>query len=296
MKRLILFPAVLLLTTFTWASGSEKALTPPTDFDRRLVENGKVNQQWVSNTSMKETLPNGTLNWYYNPTNQPSNLTVQQVVGAMETATQRWAQMCNIKFNYMGVTSAQVDLSTSAYDSINVLQFMKMPVWISTSSAYTQWYVSNGRIVDADIALSTNRSWDIATIDAVLTHEVGHAIGLAHSQVPESIMFSAPYHPEPYLRTLRGDDATGCAELYGVASTALTNRILNWAEESYSSLLKSISEPTRSDIGYTYRYYPQSQIYLGSKEGNAYYLGSNGLIQDLGPLSSFAARAIAAGF
>lgn len=295
-EHLRVFIFVLLLATVPYAIATEQPAIGPIDFARKFVENGKVSQQWVSNTTHKEVWSNNTFNWYYNPTDQPSYLSDWQVVEAMKTATQRWAQMCNISFNYLGITPVQANLTQSGYDSINVIQFSKMPVWINTSAAYTQWYVTNGRIVDADIVLSTSRVWDSTTLDAILTHEVGHAIGLAHSRAPESIMFSAPYHPEPYLRTLRGDDAAGCADLYGASPNALTNRILNWAEESYSSVLKSTAEPTNFYAGYTYRYYGQSEVYLGSKDGVAYYLGVDGVLQEIGPLSQFNARAAAAGF
>ncbi len=46
-------------------------------------------------------------------------------------------------------------------------------------------------------------------------HEIGHVLGLAHSDGPSSIMFANPYNNAQYESTIQGDDIAACAGLYG---------------------------------------------------------------------------------
>jgi hypothetical protein len=54
-------------------------------------------------------------------------------------------------------------------------------------------------------------------------HELGHLLGLGHSDRPASILYANPYHPERgYMRNLKGDDIAGCVALYGASGKART--------------------------------------------------------------------------
>jgi hypothetical protein len=142
-----------------------------------------------------------------------------------------------------------------------------------------------------------------------MTHEIGHGLGLGHSSVAESVMFAAPYHDFDYTSILRGDDAAGCAALYGAAPDALANRTMNWAEVTYPEAFKSDIAPTNylASIrataaqtsfvnGFTYRHYPVSNSYLGTKDGVVHYVGPDGVLQNVGQLSDFTATVAAGGF
>jgi len=79
---------------------------------------------------------------------------------------------------------------------------------------------STGEIVDADIELNAVQrtfSTDDDPVDAdllsALTHEAGHALGLAHSDDREATMYPET-HSNTRLRTLESDDEEGICEIY----------------------------------------------------------------------------------
>jgi hypothetical protein len=84
--------------------------------------------------------------------------------------------------------------------------------------------VETAEIYDSDVEINTAQARftttetppaDDADLDAVVTHEVGHFLGLAHSEVSASTMRSIGYQlGTTGLRTLAPDDISGICEIY----------------------------------------------------------------------------------
>jgi hypothetical protein len=77
-----------------------------------------------------------------------------------------------------------------------------------------------GQLVDADISFNgLDYRWSVGTDDvfvdfrSIALHEVGHFLGLAHSQDPSAVM-RVDYEEGQLVRTLAPDDAAGIAALY----------------------------------------------------------------------------------
>ena len=74
------------------------------------------------------------------------------------------------------------------------------------------------------------------------------------------------------------------------------DRTFDWAESRYGKYFPS-HEPTATWSGYTYRYYPSSGNYLGTKDGRVIlHNGGDWNLQDVGALASFVDLAAQQGF
>jgi len=238
------------------------------------------------------------INWYYNPANQPGNLDTNAVINAIKVGAARWSGMCNITFNYLGLSSNAPNMygDSSTVDQVSVFGWGVLQGSDSVYSALTKTWFIGSNMIDADIMMNITQSWTITEVEGIMTHELGHALGLNHSNEQQSVMFANPYNPVTYMRTLRGDDAYGCAILYGAASTARANRVFNWAEATYPQYLAPSLAASGTQSGYYYRYYPDTNSYVGSKDGISYYMGPDGVIHDMGSESSNWLKAAIAGY
>ena len=249
--------------------------------------------------SAQERWSGGNVNWYYNPAGQPTNLQTQDVVNAIQTAAARWAGMCNLTFTYMGTTSAvpNVRSTSGTIDQTNVVGWGLLTAEMAGYGAYTKWWYNGSHfLIDADVVINTAYNWTLQNVESIMTHEFGHFIGLNHSNVQASVMFANPYNSYSYQRTLRGDDAEACAALYGASANAESNRAMNWAEQTFPSLLTPSPSASGTAYGYYYRYYAGTNTYVGSKDGRAYLMGSDSIIRDQGALADYAATLRSAGF
>jgi cell division septation protein DedD len=159
------------------------------------------------------------IKYYYNHTNAPSNFTKAQVEGIIKTSMSRWSTVCGIKFTYMGESAAPFVANKKV--GVNVI------TWGNADGAsgvtYSYWSTARNSkqmlLSEADIDMSVSQVRDATTYEAIMNHELGHMVGLNHSDVSESIMFANPYKTVQYMLTLRNDDITGCQGLYGAAGT-----------------------------------------------------------------------------
>jgi hypothetical protein len=69
-----------------------------------------------------------------------------------------------------------------------------------------------------------------------------------------------------------------------------TDRLLDWAEDTFPTLLSPRRQVTGQALGYKYRFYPNTGVYAGSKDGFAWFWDSrtpDAVILNLGTLRSF---------
>ena len=214
-------------------------------------------------------------------------------------ALDRWAGLCCLTFTYMGTTTVTPNVSSTSatVDRVIVFGWGALTDEMAQYGAYTLWWRDGaGAIFDADTVINTAYRWSLQDVETVMTHELGHAIGLNHSDKQMSVMYANPYNSYEFQRTLRGDDANACAALYTASANADSNRAFNWAEQTYPQLLTPHPAPSGTFDGYYYRYYPSTDTYVGTKNGNAYLMESDKLIRDQGRLSGFTNIVRGAGF
>ncbi len=156
--------------------------------------------------------PSRSMEWRYNHAGAPSSLTPAAVVDVIQGALNKWGRVCNFTATYGGPTNGV----PFTRDNENVVGWGNTTNPANTS----RWFMaSTGFIVEADVMLSPAYI-DPAEIDAIMTHEGGHLLGLEHSDVQNAVMAGPPltsYNTLDFQRTLRADDIAGCVALYGAA-------------------------------------------------------------------------------
>jgi hypothetical protein len=80
------------------------------------------------------------------------------------------------------------------------------------------WYVTSDTNPEADIVINSRVNWDSIDLATVLLHENGHALGLGHSDAPDSVM-AATYTVANL--TLSEDDIRGITYLYPASAESL---------------------------------------------------------------------------
>ncbi len=162
----------------------------------------------------------GALRWRYNHANAPPAYSgnkaaaIQQLIAAAD----RWNAACGIQIVYDGETSAAPRTFVSGQpDEINVVGWQTPDIGIA--GATYDWYriYTPGvlTLVDADMLLDPVYVTTPAQMALTATHEWGHAIGLGHSHIGQTLMSGPPDSQYSNFTDLTGDDVQGCRCLYG---------------------------------------------------------------------------------
>jgi hypothetical protein len=158
----------------------------------------------------------GTIPFYYNPEN--SGLSSQEISDAFDKSALEWSYQY-IELQNKGETNRKfVDYQDEEYVIFFEDDWKESPEILAIS--YT-WSNSNGEIVHFDIEINsehfswaTNGNEDRHDLQNTLTHELGHVIGLDHSDVDEATMAPASHIGETKKRELHIDDKEGHEFIY----------------------------------------------------------------------------------
>jgi cytochrome c553 len=75
----------------------------------------------------------------------------------------------------------------------------------------------------------------------------------------------------------------------GLPNSNDTDRLLDWGEDTFPQLLSPRRQPTQQLLGYTYRFYSATGIYVGTKDGSVWFYDSRApgaTVRDLGSMRS----------
>jgi hypothetical protein len=179
-----------------------------------------------------------TVPFVYNSTDAPADWTVAEMEAIFDASIAEWEGYCNITFNYGGVDNTAGlddfadDVVAFGWDNLCLepseaptcqpsgrAAGRAGPAWTTaTEVQFGHWlylegtmkldhqvYASGGTTQAEIIRANTN-------IQATTTHEIGHLIGLGHSDRPDSIMYANPYNSISH--TIQ-DDIDACRTMYG---------------------------------------------------------------------------------
>ncbi len=133
-----------------------------------------------------------------------------------------------IDCEYQGMTA----IDKIAADSTNMLKWAKGKDWPLGGNVVAVCYVWSNQInaiTDFDIVFN-NKNWGWSTtgqsgrmdVGNIATHEVGHALGMDHSEIQDAAMWHKVKQGDISNRTLHPDDSTGISVLY--PRTNINNR------------------------------------------------------------------------
>jgi len=80
------------------------------------------------------------------------------------------------------------------------------------------------------------------------------------------------------------------ASYLGLPNSNDTDRLLDWGEDTFPQILSPRRQITGQQLGYTYRFYPDTGVYVGTKDGAVWYFESRtpgAAIVRLGTMRSF---------
>ncbi len=155
-----------------------------------------------------------------NPTNT-QGMPADEVKGAVQRAFDAWEGVdgSNIRFRNDGNSK----ISEHGHeDGVNVVFFESAwPAdWDDDLLAMAlTWNVDGGEIIAMDIVVNEGHQWAIGggqgyDLQNALTHEVGHAIGLAHTEDTIATMFGSSSMDDREKRDLADDDEQAARFLY----------------------------------------------------------------------------------
>src|SRR5687767_11760000 len=188
--------------------------------------------------------------FYVNPSN--ADVSSTSAIWALQYAMNVWNNAgSSFHFQYGGTASD----NSSAYDNRNVILFRNQSNGSAIASTYSWWNSSN-QLLDSDIIIwdgpftfytGTSGCGGIANsayLEDIATHELGHALGLSHSNYSDATMYPNYSYCSQEGRTLASDDVNGLKALYGggaSSNTAPTVSISSPANSASFSAYTSLS-------------------------------------------------------
>ncbi len=167
--------------------------------------------------------PGGTVAWVYDPAGAPAVFADEgRTVAVLQRAFSEWSGVADLSFDFRGVDRSR--------DRDDMVDGVVVVGWGNlTATGVTQIFWSSSRrtelgydpIEDGWVLFDLRYGWDRgdpglteSSLFGVAVHEIGHLIGLGHSNVPRSVMYANPYN---HLQYPRWDDVEAARALYGPA-------------------------------------------------------------------------------
>lgn len=211
----IIKPVILCMSAYTYAFSTHAS---ELDYQSIPIEDTISHLRYKPSpgSSRYRKWATHTVEWWYNPSGQ--NFETAEVVQTIKEAASAWERVSDIKFVYQGITSQSLSNKPDDKFIIGWLDESVFEARFGKYSGYVSlWWLNNSRnMVDGEVSINLGapKMQKINSFKGAMTHELGHVIGLDHSDESESVMFAEPYHTPEYQQTLRADDILGASTLY----------------------------------------------------------------------------------
>lgn len=216
----------------------------------------------------------GSVNIYVNGANS-SGISERQILSRASQSATQWNQTGGPLINILSTSTGPYDSRNDVYFTSDSSAFAGSSVLAVTQSVYNS---ATGRIIEADILIKdtllfSNDSNSDLYIGDLLSHEMGHLIGLDHSTMPFSTMF---YKLIRGQHTISFDDTLGKKTLYGQSSYSgkISGKIAGGADQVavFGADVKLISSTSGMAIASTLSGEDGSYIFDGVPLNDVYYI------------------------
>ena len=134
-----------------------------------------------------------------------ASLSSNDILNIVNSSAAQWSGDSGYTINVTGVSDSNIDNRNDIYFSTSSSIFTGSGILAVTQVVFDE---ENGNILEADIVINDNQSFSVTPrtgvyLGDIITHEMGHFIGLAHSQVHDSTMIYSAFYGQD---TLASDD------------------------------------------------------------------------------------------
>jgi len=151
------------------------------------------------------------------------------------------------------------------------------------------WKVQQDGLRNISGQKNADGSFTIYGTTSTVSDEISHDLGADPNQIVSITINANSTAANTSFNVLSaapaGQRFGGVALVY--QQNATVECLFNWAEKNYSNLFAAAGANTQQLSPYSYRYYQKTNSYLGFNYTNndVYYIGANGVLQDVGALS-----------
>ena len=192
--------------------------------DYQFNENEYIKLRYITFDSdvKKPFFQNNTVEWYYNSLNQEYSIfTKEEVIETIKKAMLSWSKYGDIAFVYKGETTNNINDANDGIVTIGYWSESAFANEFGEYGGYTDiWWNGDKIIYEAYVILNAGNNGysgvpkNLNELQGLVTHEIGHVLGIEHSDIEESIMYANPDHSYLYQTVLKVDDISIVQLLY----------------------------------------------------------------------------------
>ena len=143
-----------------------------------------------------------------------------EIIDSLQRAAETWNEIPSIPTINIIESSNNLEWGVDGVNGVYLVEewpfsFRALAVTLTTYNDNTGELIDTDVIINGEMPFSTSGQRNRYDLDTVLTHELGHVLGLDESDVHDSTMYPNTRRGETNRRELSNDDIDGVLSLYG---------------------------------------------------------------------------------